>query len=197
MKKRIILWAVLGWLSVMAVGTVVYKWPRKVEVRVDNVALLYTREGHDTVGEFQKDYTTVTVSLTRHRRLTAPDSYTGTITVGETEYTVVGRDTGGFLEKLRSKWKPAGAPYMELSATKFRQVETAPQEYVTESEAEVRMIADGKFTECIIMEFPESDSGKTNRYVYPAETEGDARKRYQTIQDSFFGVSVPEFFDAE
>ena len=184
MKKRIIVGAILALVLVTTAATVIYQWPIHQERTYEHVALWYAYEGEERTGGFVEDYTTVCLSITRKRKLTAPDVYEGTITLGEKKYTLSDHDYGGFFDTWKRKFEEGNKISLSLTAEISAERETDSGVTIPVSTDLVDLYIRNDFASFVLMESLEINSGKLNVYAYPASSEEEAQTVYESLHSS-------------
>ena len=182
-KRRIIRWTVLGVLLTAVIGFTVYKWPQHKDLTFENVALWYARDDADKVEGFQPGYTTVKLSLVRRRMLTAPDSYSGTIMVGDVEYTIQGERRNGLISDMQDKIAYGKTPAMTLHADYRVTKEIEPGLLIPRAESIVTDYIDKRFDRFYLLESPKVGVDFIKAYVYPAASDSEAYALYQSLND--------------
>ena len=192
-KKRIILLSVAAVVVLVGVGFGIYLWPQRIERNFKDVSLWYADiiQTEENDEGFRANAADVTLSLTKRRHLTAPDQYTGTITINDKTYTVYGRIYSGsffdvFKEKFQEKLAENKRNTIYLSARTIQMKEIASDVNVPASAAVATLIMSGDLERFYLSEslsLAEDASGKQTRYyIYPAENEEEALAVYDSLE---------------
>ncbi len=174
MKKRVIILSVVALLVLTVVSILVYQWPIHKERHYDNVALHQSELADGTTSGFVDGAATVSMSLTRRRKLTEPDIYSGTLTINGQEYTISsGRNYGSFIDAWKDKLAKDKQDYIYLQASIEKTEEREPGVFLpsTVSFATIRCSRDLE-----TFYLMENTDYLTDfyAYVYPADNEKEA-----------------------
>ena len=189
MNKKILFILIAAVLVISAVFAVIYKWPYNKTIVYENVALWFSNQDNEKTSGFESNYADISVSVTIRRKITAPDSYSGTITVNGVEYFVSARDYGGFFDAWQEKIRISGRSFVEIAAEieKTEQLESGVSMPVPQ--ASLRMFVSEDFSKFYLMEFPLMNSGRLNAYIYPAESDEEALTVYDSLRESYKGAT--------
>ena len=181
MKKRIIIGIIIAAIVGLIGGSIWYIWPIEVEQTFEDVALWYARDGDETISDFVDDCTTIHMSFTRQRRMTLPDSFSGTITIGDNEYTI--RTPNAyftFFQNIRNKWAEDRQPYLEIDAYQYAEPDPNEDLYLPTPEVAVFLYMSRDGQSFYIVVNP-TNSAINYVYTYPADTWEEAYAVYSSI----------------
>lgn len=187
-KKRIILLSAAAAVVLVGVSLGVYLWPQRIERTFEDAALWYadSNQTWERSEGFRADAADVTLALTKRRHLTAPDQYTGTITINGTAYTISGRTYGGFFDTWKEKFEEDTQDTIYLSAETTRMYEAFPGVSIPVPDVVVTLIASRDFERFYLSESPSRYEGAQERfihyYIHPAGSEEEARAVYKSLE---------------
>ena len=181
MKKKIVGLSVVALLIVVVISAVIYQWPRDKTMTYENVALYYTKQEDGRFSDFQSDYATVDLSITQRRRLTAPTTYSGTITINGLEYSILDHDYGDFWNAWQEKDNQNKRAFIQLYARIEELKETESGVFMPIPKAVVTMYVSKDFNMFYLLENPQVNISVTNCYIYPASSAEEARAVYDAL----------------